>query len=237
MTARKVGRMWSSGVGEAMEQHRRARRPDPPRRPRPRRFRPPRPAPPLVGAGRRWRPRSLLVTAVGAVSLAAPRRNEVLMTLVFPLAGLALSSGARGHILRSRMVLHRRHLPRRTDGAAQRRAAAGDLPRRLRGRPPPLAAQRRRADPDRRRPRPGAGLRHRNRQRPALRLLLREGQRRPHPRPRRLRDLHPLPARPAGALAGRRATAASSPPRSRAWPGRSSARRGCRSASAARSRS
>ncbi len=35
----------------------------------------------------------VLVTAVGAVSLAAPRRNEVLMTLVFPLAGLALSSG------------------------------------------------------------------------------------------------------------------------------------------------
>jgi ABC-type Fe3+-siderophore transport system permease subunit len=33
-----------------------------------------------------------LVTAVGAISLAAPRRNEVLMTLVFPLAGLALSS-------------------------------------------------------------------------------------------------------------------------------------------------
>ena len=33
-----------------------------------------------------------LVTVVGAVSLAAPRRNEVLMTLVFPLAALALSS-------------------------------------------------------------------------------------------------------------------------------------------------
>ena len=32
----------------------------------------------------------LLVTAVGAASLAAPRRNEVLMTLVFPLAALAL---------------------------------------------------------------------------------------------------------------------------------------------------
>ena len=29
----------------------------------------------------------VLVTAVGAVSLAAPRRNEVLMTLIFPLAG------------------------------------------------------------------------------------------------------------------------------------------------------
>jgi hypothetical protein len=34
-----------------------------------------------------------LVTAVGAVSLAAPRRNEVLMTLVFPLAAAALSRG------------------------------------------------------------------------------------------------------------------------------------------------
>lgn len=92
MTARKVGRMWSSGVGEAMST--------------------------TVGrivqillvfaglAGlallalrRRWWELAalaapiVLVTLVGAVSLAAPRRNEVLMTLVFPLAGLALSSG------------------------------------------------------------------------------------------------------------------------------------------------
>jgi 4-amino-4-deoxy-L-arabinose transferase-like glycosyltransferase len=91
MTARKVGRMWSSGVGEAMDT--------------------------TVGrvvqillvalglAGfallalrRRWwefvvlATPIALVTLVGAVSLAAPRRNEVLMTLVFPLAGLALSS-------------------------------------------------------------------------------------------------------------------------------------------------
>jgi len=92
MTARKVGRMWSSGVGEAMD----------------------------TTAGRvvqillvalglagfallalrrRWwelvalATPIVLVTLVGAVSLAAPRRNEVLMTLVFPLAGLALSSG------------------------------------------------------------------------------------------------------------------------------------------------
>jgi membrane-associated PAP2 superfamily phosphatase len=36
----------------------------------------------------------VLVTAVGAVSLAAPRRNEVLMTLIFPLAATALSRGA-----------------------------------------------------------------------------------------------------------------------------------------------
>ncbi|HXS46992.1 MAG TPA: glycosyltransferase family 39 protein, partial [Solirubrobacterales bacterium] len=32
-----------------------------------------------------------LVTAVGAASLAAPRRNEILMALVFPLAGVALA--------------------------------------------------------------------------------------------------------------------------------------------------
>ncbi len=32
-----------------------------------------------------------VVTAVGAASLAAPRRNEILMTLVFPLVGAALA--------------------------------------------------------------------------------------------------------------------------------------------------
>ena len=91
MTARKVGRMWSSGVGEAMSSTFGrvvqillvalglagfA----------------------LLGLRRRWwevvvlTTPIVLVTAVGAASLAAPRRNEVLMTLVFPLAGLALSS-------------------------------------------------------------------------------------------------------------------------------------------------
>jgi 4-amino-4-deoxy-L-arabinose transferase-like glycosyltransferase len=92
MTMRKVGRMWSSGVGEAMS------------------------STPgrvvqvllvllglagfiLLGLRRRWWELVVLatpiltVTAIGALSLAAPRRNEVLMTLVFPLAGLALSSG------------------------------------------------------------------------------------------------------------------------------------------------
>jgi 4-amino-4-deoxy-L-arabinose transferase-like glycosyltransferase len=91
MTARKVGRIWSSGVGEAMSS-----------------------APGrfvqillvalglagfvLLGLRRRWwelvalATPIVLVTAVGAASLAAPRRNEVLMTLVFPLAALALSS-------------------------------------------------------------------------------------------------------------------------------------------------
>ena len=91
MTGRKVGRMWSSGVGAAMSttagrilQLL------------------------LVFAGlaglvllalrRRWwelvalATPIILVTLVGAATLAAPRRNEVLMTLIFPLAGLALSS-------------------------------------------------------------------------------------------------------------------------------------------------
>jgi hypothetical protein len=92
MTARKVGRMWSSGIGEAMES--------------------------TVGRalqtlivllalaglgvlawGRRWWELAAmatplaLVTAVGAASLAAPRRNEVLMTLIFPLAAAALCRG------------------------------------------------------------------------------------------------------------------------------------------------
>jgi hypothetical protein len=93
MTVRKVGRMWSSGVGEAMSSG-------------------------LgrivqvlivalglaglvlLGVRRRWWELAalatpiVLVTLVGAASLAAPRRNEVLMTLVFPLAALALSSAA-----------------------------------------------------------------------------------------------------------------------------------------------
>jgi Dolichyl-phosphate-mannose-protein mannosyltransferase len=90
MTARKVGRMWSSGVGEAMSS-------DAGRVVQML----------LVGLGlagfvllclrrRWWEVVALatpigLVTAIGAVSLAAPRRNEVLMTLVFPLAALTLS--------------------------------------------------------------------------------------------------------------------------------------------------
>lgn len=92
MTVRKVGRMWSSGVGEAMSSTA---------------GRVVQVLLVLLGlAGfallalrRRWwefvalATPIALVTAVGAVSLAAPRRNEVLMTLVFPLAGLALSSG------------------------------------------------------------------------------------------------------------------------------------------------
>jgi 4-amino-4-deoxy-L-arabinose transferase-like glycosyltransferase len=92
MTVRKTWRMWSAGIGEAMES--------------------------TVGrviqtmivalalagllvlAWRRWwwelvamATPIALVTAVGAISLAAPRRNEVLMTLIFPLAAAALSRG------------------------------------------------------------------------------------------------------------------------------------------------
>jgi 4-amino-4-deoxy-L-arabinose transferase-like glycosyltransferase len=93
MTVRKVGRMWSSGVGSFMST--------------------------TLGraiqivlvllgvAGlvvlafrRRWwetlclAAPIVLVTIVGAATLAAPRRNEILMTLIFPLAGLALSTAA-----------------------------------------------------------------------------------------------------------------------------------------------
>ncbi len=93
MTVRKVGRMWSSGVGEFM-------------------------ATTfgrllqvllvllgvaglvLLGLRRRWwetlclAAPIVLVTVVGAATLAAPRRNEILMTLIIPLAGLALSAAA-----------------------------------------------------------------------------------------------------------------------------------------------
>ena len=55
----------------------------------------------VLGSRRRWwelvamAAPIALVTAVGAVSLAAPRRNEILMTLVFPLAGVALAWAVR----------------------------------------------------------------------------------------------------------------------------------------------
>ncbi len=94
MTARKVGRMWSSGIAEAMSS--------------------------TLGRGiqillvvlglaglavlalrRRWWELVVIgapiaiVTAVGALTLAAPRRNEVLMTLAFPLVAAALTTAAR----------------------------------------------------------------------------------------------------------------------------------------------
>jgi hypothetical protein len=92
MTVRKVWRMWSSGVGEAMS------------------------STPgrviqvaLVLAGiaglvllawrRRWEAIAmalpiLLVSAIGAATLAPPRRNEILMTLVLPLAAIAFTEAA-----------------------------------------------------------------------------------------------------------------------------------------------
>jgi 4-amino-4-deoxy-L-arabinose transferase-like glycosyltransferase len=90
MTVRKVWRMWSAGVGEAMSGT------------------PGRVIQVLIvalglggfvvlGARRRWWEVTalatpiVLVTLVGAATLAASRRNEVLMTLVFPLAGVTLA--------------------------------------------------------------------------------------------------------------------------------------------------
>ena len=93
MTVRKVGRMWSSGVGSFMSTT----------------FgRAIQIVLVLLGVAglvllafrRRWwetlclAAPIVLVTIVGAASLAAPRRNEILMTLIFPLAGLALSAAA-----------------------------------------------------------------------------------------------------------------------------------------------
>jgi len=92
MTLRKIGRMWGTGIGEAMSS-------------------------PLgsllqkilVLAGLAglmllaWRKRwetipvaipIVVVTAVGALTLAPPRRNEILMTLVLPLAAVALAEAA-----------------------------------------------------------------------------------------------------------------------------------------------
>ncbi len=90
MTARKVGRIWSSGPGQAMSST----------------------AGRIIQllivalglaglavlAARRWWWELIamatpiaIITAVGAISLATGRRNEVLMTLVFPLAAAALA--------------------------------------------------------------------------------------------------------------------------------------------------
>jgi len=92
MTARKTWRMWSAGIGEAMEST------------AGRAVQVLLVALALAGLGvlawrRRWwelvsmATPLVLVTAVGAISLAAPRRNEVLLTLIFPLAATALSRG------------------------------------------------------------------------------------------------------------------------------------------------
>jgi dolichyl-phosphate-mannose-protein mannosyltransferase len=90
MTVRKTWRMWSSGIGEAMEST------------AGRVVQVAIVALALAGLGllaqrRRWWELAAmatplaLVTVVGAVTLAAPRRNEVLMTLIFPLAATALT--------------------------------------------------------------------------------------------------------------------------------------------------
>jgi 4-amino-4-deoxy-L-arabinose transferase-like glycosyltransferase len=101
MSVRKVGRMWSGGVGEAMSGG------------------PGRAIQVLIvllglaglavlALRRRWweaiamATPIALVTAVGAVSLAAPRRNEILMALVFPLAGVALAWAGAAISSRSR---------------------------------------------------------------------------------------------------------------------------------------
>jgi 4-amino-4-deoxy-L-arabinose transferase-like glycosyltransferase len=92
MTVRKTWRMWSSGVGEAMSST------------AGRVVQTTIVLLALAGLGvlawRRWwwelvamATPLALVTAVGAASLAASRRNEVLMTLIFPLAAAALSRG------------------------------------------------------------------------------------------------------------------------------------------------
>jgi hypothetical protein len=98
MLARKVGRMWSSGVGPAMSSTLGkiaqltlvvlglvglA----------------------LLAAGRRFEALVIglpiaVITAIGAITLASSRRNEVLMTLVFPLAGVALARA--GALVRAR---------------------------------------------------------------------------------------------------------------------------------------
>jgi 4-amino-4-deoxy-L-arabinose transferase-like glycosyltransferase len=110
MTVRKVWRMWSSGPGAAME----------------------------TGLGevvqvllvllgiaglvllglrRRWwetlclAAPIVLVTVVGAATLAAPRRNEILMTLIFPLAGLALATAAGALSSRAGNAPASRHIP------------------------------------------------------------------------------------------------------------------------------
>jgi len=90
MTVRKTWRMWSAGIGEAMEGD------------AGRVVQVLLVALGLAGLGvlgwrRRWwetiamATPLVLVTAVGAATLAAPRRNEVLMTLIFPLAGVAIA--------------------------------------------------------------------------------------------------------------------------------------------------
>ncbi len=99
MTVRKIGRMWGTGFGPVMES------------------RPGRLVQLLILAfalagfailctRRRWEAIAFaipitVVTAIGAISLAANRRNEILMTLIFPLAAVAITR--LGALARGRM--------------------------------------------------------------------------------------------------------------------------------------
>ncbi len=90
MTVRKIGRMWGSGIGEAMSS------------PLGRALQILLVLAGLAGLARlAWRRRGeaiavalpiATVTAVAALTLAPPRRNEILMTLVLPLAAVALDA-------------------------------------------------------------------------------------------------------------------------------------------------
>ena len=93
MTARKVWRMWSARDRRSDGIDRRPGPAGDPGPARPRRPRGARRGADGGGSWSRWRRRSSSSRVVGAASLAAPRRNEILMTLVFPLAGAALARG------------------------------------------------------------------------------------------------------------------------------------------------
>ena len=108
MTVRKVWRMWSSGVGEAMQSG------------LGRVIQVLLVALGLAGLALLYARRRILeavvftvpiaaITFVGALSLASDRRSEVLMTLVFPLAGTALAHA--GAILRERRAGRGREVP------------------------------------------------------------------------------------------------------------------------------
>jgi len=112
MSVRKLWRMWSAGIGEAMESTL---------------GRIVQTALVLLGlAGlavlavrRRWWQLTAMATplfllsAVGVVSLAAPRRNEVLMTLIFPLAAAALASAVSALSSGARWSSRQESSPRR----------------------------------------------------------------------------------------------------------------------------
>jgi 4-amino-4-deoxy-L-arabinose transferase-like glycosyltransferase len=112
MTVRKTWRMWSAGIGEAMEGA------------AGRAVQTLIVALGLAGLGvlawrRRWWPLVamaaplVLVTAVGAATLAAPRRNEVLMTLIFPLAAIALTRLSAAVLSRARWRSTQAYSPRK----------------------------------------------------------------------------------------------------------------------------